>query len=126
MTETTETTPDNVRHLPWTAGQKIPDRDDRDWITTEELVHEADISYRQADYWTRTGLLAPIDAATPGSGHLRRFPGDQVERAKALHDLLAGGITLVTCRLVIDQIVTDGHATLGHLTITRETPSEAS
>ncbi len=109
----------NVHQFPLKSGMAIPDRDDRDWVTTAELIDDTHISYRQADYWTRTGLLVTLDAANPGSGYLRRYNTSQLVRAAALRDLLAAGISLITCRQVIDEFVEEGHATIGCLTITR-------
>jgi len=97
-------------------ARNVPDRTDRDWVTGPELVAEADITYRQADYWTRTGLLTPIDEPTPGSGHLRRYPDDQVDRARALATLLEAGVSLTTCRAVIDEVLATGSATHQHVT----------
>jgi hypothetical protein len=38
-------------------------------VTSIELVHRAGITYRQLDYWTRTGLLRPTDQThATGSG----------------------------------------------------------
>lgn len=115
----------NVRHLPWNANEQLPTRDTRDWVTSYELVDEAQISYRQLDYWCRTGLLQPLEAATPGSGHLRRFPEHQVTRAATIRDLLTAGVALQIIRQVIDE-VTEHHAVrLGAITITHH-PKETA
>lgn len=116
-------TDNNVHQFPLRAGVAIPDREDRDWVTTDELITDTGISYRQADYWTRTGLLVPLDGPNPGSGNRRRYHTDQVARAAALYDLLAAGFNLYACRQVIDEFVTEGHATIGCLTITRQDAS---
>lgn len=108
-----------IHQLPLHSADPIPTRDQRDWVTSAELIGDTGITYRQLDYWTRTGLLTPIDGANPGSGWMRRYDHAQLERARALRDLLDGGITLTTCRQVIDEFVTTGHAHIGHITITR-------
>jgi DNA-binding transcriptional MerR regulator len=118
-------TDDNIRHLPWRSATQIPPREDRDWVTSTELVEESGISYRQADYWTRTGLISPLEAANPGSGCIRRFPGHELERARVIADLLTAGISLQIIRQVIDQ-VTEHHAVrLGAITITHH-PKETA
>lgn len=104
-------------------ARNLPPREDRDWVTTHELLNEADITYRQADYWTRTRLLTPIEAHTPGSGHLRRYRADQVDRARALAALLDAGVSLITCRLVIDEVLATGTATVGGVTLHLNPPS---
>lgn len=106
---------DNVHYM---AGSALPDRDARDWLTSAELVDESGISWRQLDYWSRTGLLQPIHA-TPGSGHLRRFEKHQLLRARLLVELLAAGISLHTCRQVIDEFAAAGQVTVGSITLTR-------
>lgn len=121
MTDTTpDPTPgpgDVVRHVTFNANN-VPARDDRDWVTGHELCNEAGITYRQCDYWTRTDLLIPVEEATPGSGHLRRYPEDQVTRASVLADLLDAGVSLPICREVIDQLVDEHTVTVGHITFT--------
>ena len=108
---------DNVRHLPnhWSA---VPPRDERDWVTSVELVAEAGITYRQCDYWVRTDLLSVLDETLPGSGHLRRHDASEVARARAIADLLTAGVSLQTIREVLDRIVADGQVDVGHITFT--------
>lgn len=108
---------DNVRQLH--SNDALPPCDERDWVTSTELRDQADITYRQLDYWTRTGLLIPIHDPTPGSGWLRTFPVSQVERAHAIHQLLEAGMALSTIRDVVDAFVTHGHVQIGAITITR-------
>lgn len=98
-------------------GAPVPPRDERDWVFSTELQAEAAITYRRLDYWTRTGLLQPLhEDITPGTGHVRRYPVDQVERARAIATLLDAGVSLPVCRQVIDDLVATGHATSGQLT----------
>lgn len=99
-----------------TIGTRIPDRSDRDWVTTSELVAEVDITYRQADYWTRTGLLTPIDLACPGTGNTRRYPADQVNRARVLATLTEAGVNLQVGRRLVDDLISTGAATYHHVT----------
>lgn len=112
-------------NLPLKGSQVPPPRSERDWVTSSELVIDADITYRQCDYWTRTDLLHPMDDHTPGSGHQRRYPVAQIERAQALAALLDAGVSLPTCRLVIDQVLATGTADLGPVRFTYQ-PKEAS
>ena len=100
-----------------TIGTVLPPREDRDWITTSELLADTGITYRRADYWVRTGLLTTLDAdPTPGTGHVRRFAADQLTRAHAIAALLNAGVSLPVVREVIDDLVTHGRATSGALT----------
>lgn len=101
-----------------TIGTVIPAREDRAWVTTQELTAEAGVTYRQADYWCRTGLLAPIDDATPGTGHVRRFAEGQIEKANLLAELLEAGFSLQICRQIIDDLLADQHVDVGPFTLT--------
>ena len=98
-------------------GTRLPDRDTRDWVTSSELLNAVpQITYRQLDYWCRTGLLTPVDEATPGSGWTRRFHEGQVMRARVIAILLDAGVQLPTVRLVVDELVATGRAASGALT----------
>lgn len=108
-----------VLRLPLHPGQEIPDRDDRDWSTSAELVADAGITLRQLDYWTRTGLLHVLDGVRPGTGHLHRYHDTQVTRARAIKELLDAGLSLQTIRLIVDDFITDGVVLLGPITIAR-------
>lgn len=101
-----------------TIGTVIPDRADRTWVTTQELTTEAGVTYRQADYWCRTGLLTPIDEPTPGTGHVRRFTEAQVDKANLLAHLLDAGFSLQFCRLVIDDLLANKQVNVGPFTLT--------
>lgn len=109
----------NVHRLPLNSNAQLPTRDARGWVTCVELCDEVDITYRQADYWTRTRLLHPLeDGYTPGSGRLRCYPDTQVQRAAAINALLQAGVSLSTCRRVIDEFTATGHVQVGDITIT--------
>lgn len=99
-----------------------PKPTERDFVTALEIVHQAKITYRQLDYWTRTGLLVPTNA-DPGSGHTRHYPYEQLARAKALSALLRAGVNLASLREYLDTVVTVGAVTYGPVTITY-TPEE--
>lgn len=59
------------------------------------------ISYRQLDYWARTGLVKPSLAEARGSGTQRRYSyGDLVE-LKVIKRLLDGGLSLQAARKAV-------------------------
>lgn len=65
-------------------------------FTSAQLRDSAGITYRQLDYWTRTGYLRAHDRAKDTSGFPRRFDDTELPVAVLLgalstHDLLAGG-----------------------------------
>lgn len=51
------------------------------------------ISYRQLDYWTRTGLIESSEA-TPGSGHRRYWPEEELEVAGRIARLVKAGVNI--------------------------------
>lgn len=121
-----------VHQLPLASAAKIPARADRDWVTSMELIAESGISYRQADYFCRTDLLhalpggkvarrrwgdLPISPETPGSGYLRRFHTDQVDRALLIRHLLDAGINLQTVREHIEALLAEGYVDIGPVSI---------
>lgn len=68
------------------------------------LVH---ISYRQLDYWARTGLLKPSLAAAKGSGTKRRYSYRDLVQLKVIKQLLDAGISLQSARRAIECLRTD-------------------
>jgi DNA-binding transcriptional MerR regulator len=108
---------------------QLPPRAERDWVSAQELVAEAGITYRQFDYWCRTGLLSALKATAtaryaaksanePGSGYVRWFGADQLAKAVTIRRLLDAGIQLSTVRDVIDQVLAEGHYDVGPVRIT--------
>lgn len=122
MTEPTA----KVLTLPLHSNAQIPSRDERDWATSAELLDETGLTYRQADYWCRTGLITPMEHATPGSGFLRRFTNTEVTRARTIRQLLDAGIELPTIRRVIAEVLDTGHYDVGPVRITVHHDQEAT
>lgn len=115
---------DNVTQL--RAHAKIPPRDQRDWVTSAELVADSGVTYRRINYWTGAGLLTPLEAAHPGPGSIRRYHEGQVARAMVLRDLFDLGLAGPVVRQIVDDVVAQGHATLGAITIVRPTSGDAA
>lgn len=98
-----------ITHLPTWVDEDCPEG----CVTAMAIVHRADITYRQLDYWTRTGLLQPLDRPPHAtSGTNRYYPVAQLHRAATLRWLLNAGIELQTCRRVIDELAATGSARL--------------
>lgn len=60
-------------------------------VSSEELADAVGISYRQVDYWVRSGLLrtaAPVE----GSGRSRRFTPAEVKVARVVATLRRLGV----------------------------------
>ena len=57
----------------------------RPTYSTMEVARLTGASYRQLDYWARTGRIPGQDpGSVTGSGHQRRWTEEQVSRARAL------------------------------------------
>lgn len=111
------TEPPPITRIPNAGDPRLPAREDRDWVLSTELLDETGITYRQLDYWCRTGLLTPREDIH-GSGWTRSFDESQVERAHLIKALLGGGIELQVIRDHIDEFQHHGTAQIGALTIT--------
>jgi len=64
------------------------------------------ISYRQIDYWARTGLLRPSLVDGRGSGRRRRYSYRDLVQLKVIRRLLDAGIGLVKIRRVVAFLAT--------------------
>jgi DNA-binding transcriptional MerR regulator len=60
------------------------------------------ISYRQLDYWARTGLLRPSLAEAKGSGSKRVYSYSDVLELKVIKQLLDSGVSLRSARRAVD------------------------
>jgi DNA-binding transcriptional MerR regulator len=59
------------------------------------------ITYRQLDYWARTGLLRPSIADATGSGSQRRYSYSDVLELKVIKRLLDAGLKLQQARQAV-------------------------
>src|SRR5215472_8081031 len=59
------------------------------------------ISYRQLDYWARTGLLQPSLATAKGSGSRRVYSYSDVLELKVIKQLLDAGVSLQSARRAV-------------------------
>lgn len=71
-----------------------------------DVCELADITYRQLDYWTRTGLISESGHVAKGSGDPRWYRDTDVVRAAVISALLKAGLTLAATRQIIDSILT--------------------
>ncbi len=62
--------------------------------SSDEACRLAGITYRQADYWTRRGLIEPMAPAT-GSGSRRRWSAQDVLVLRVIHRLMVLRMTHV-------------------------------
>lgn len=65
------------------------------------------ITYRQLDYWARTGLLVPSISEAKGSGSQRRYSYRDVLELKVIKQLLDAGLSLTSARRAIECLRDD-------------------
>ena len=79
--------------------------------------HAAGISYRQLDYWARTGLVAPSVRSAAGSGSQRLYSFRDIVVLKVVKRLLDAGVSLQNIRKAIDQLRARGIDDLAQITL---------
>ena len=65
------------------------------------------ITYRQLDYWARTGLLTPSLAEAKGSGTQRRYSYRDLVELKVIKQLLDSGLSLQAARVALNSLRSD-------------------
>lgn len=77
----------------------------------------AGITYRQLDYWARTGLVEPTVRSAEGSGTQRLYSFRDLLLLKVVKRLLDAGISLQQIRLALDHLRQRGAADLTEVTL---------
>jgi DNA-binding transcriptional MerR regulator len=63
-----------------------------------------DITYRQLDYWTRTGLVSPSIRSAEGSGTQRIYSFNDLLQLKVIKELIDAGASLQKVRQSIEYV----------------------
>jgi len=77
----------------------------------------AGISYRQLDYWARTGLIEPTVRPAQGSGSQRLYSFTDVLVLKVIKRLLDTGVSLQNIRTAVELLRNRGTDDLSNLTL---------
>ncbi len=77
----------------------------------------AGITYRQLDYWARTGLVLPSIRPASGSGTQRLYSFRDILVLKIVKRLLDTGVSLQNIRAAVDQLRARGTDDLAHITL---------
>ena len=77
----------------------------------------AGITYRQLDYWARTGLVEPSVRAAAGSGSQRLYGFRDILVLKVVKRLLDTGISLQQIRAAVTHLRERGSADLAEVTL---------
>ncbi|HWB38245.1 MAG TPA: MerR family transcriptional regulator [Rugosimonospora sp.] len=79
--------------------------------------HAVAISYRQLDYWARTGLVVPSIRDASGSGTQRLYSFRDMVVLKVVKRLLDAGVSLQNIRKAIDALRSRGVDDLAQITL---------
>jgi DNA-binding transcriptional MerR regulator len=77
----------------------------------------AGITYRQLDYWARTGLVVPSVRSAAGSGTQRLYGFRDILVLRIVKRLIDTGVSLPNIRAAVDHLVERTGADLASLTI---------
>jgi DNA-binding transcriptional MerR regulator len=75
------------------------------------------ISYRQLDYWARTGLVRPELKEAKGSGTQRLYSFTDLVQLRIIKSLLDAGVALPKIRKAIRFVVDELRTPLEHVTL---------
>jgi len=73
-----------------------------DGYRAPQVCNLVGITYRQLDYWARTGLIQPSIQTAQGSGTQRRYGFTDVVQLKVVKRLLDAGMSLKKIRTAMD------------------------
>ena len=97
---------DDVSPLPSDAGYRGP-----------TACNAAGITYRQLDYWARTGLVEPTVRGATGSGTQRLYSFQDILLLKVIKRLLEAGISLQQIRSAVSHLRERGTDDLTRVTL---------
>ncbi len=97
---------DDVSPLPDDAGYRGP-----------TACRAAGITYRQLDYWARTGLVEPTVRAATGSGTQRLYGFRDILLLKVIKRLLDAGVSLQQIRTAVQHLRARGTDDLTQVTL---------
>jgi DNA-binding transcriptional MerR regulator len=97
---------DDVQPLPENTGFRGP-----------TACSAAGITYRQLDYWARTGLVDPTVRSATGSGTQRLYSFKDILLLKIIKRLLDAGVSLQQIRIAIDHLRERGTDDLTQVTL---------
>jgi DNA-binding transcriptional MerR regulator len=75
-----------------------------DGYRVPEVCKVVGISYRQLDYWARTGLVTPSVKDAGGSGTQRQYSFQDLVLLRTIKNLLDAGVSLQSIRRAIDYL----------------------
>ena len=104
-----------VADLLFTDG--LPEMDDEVGYRGAVAARAAGITYRQLDYWARTGLVEPTVRSATGSGSQRLYSFRDILILKIIKRLLDAGISLQQIRTAVQHLTERGTDDLTRVTL---------
>src|SRR5574342_1107776 len=86
------------------VGEGRADQEDSVGYRGVTACHAAGITYRQLDYWARTGLVVPSVRDASGSGTQRLYSFRDIVVLKVVKRLLDAGVSLQNIRKAIETL----------------------
>lgn len=84
--------------------------DSRDGYRGPAVCKLVGVSYRQLDYWARTGLVEPSLRKAEGSGTQRLYAFEDIVRLRVVKRMLDAGVSLKKIRLAVDELRARGRS----------------
>ena len=106
---------DESANMLFTDG--LPTNDPNSGYSGNSSAAAAGISYRQLDYWDRTGLVQPSVRPAGGSGSQRLYAFRDILVLKLVKRLLDTGVSLQQIRIAMDQLRAAGINDLASITL---------
>lgn len=98
-------------------GDSLPDLDTDTGYRGPTACHAASITYRQLDYWARTGLVEPSIRNASGSGSQRLYSFRDILVLKVVKRLLDTGVSLQQIRSAVHHLHERGVEDLAQITL---------
>lgn len=102
---------------PMLFGDPLADIDEQTGYRGPIACQAAGITYRQLDYWARTGLVSPSIRGAQGSGSQRLYSFQDILVLKIVKRLLDAGVSLQQVRAAVNQLKTRGVDDLASITL---------
>ena len=108
---------DSLRQQPMLFGDPTASLDQQTGYRGPVASHAAGVTYRQLDYWARTGLVEPSVRSAKGSGSQRLYSFRDILVLKVVKRLLDSGVSLQQIRKAIEHLSKRGIDDLAGITL---------
>jgi len=107
----------SARHQGVLFGSALADLDENSGYRGPTACKPAGITYRQLDYWARTGLVEPTVRTATGSGTQRLYGFRDILVLRVVKRLLDSGVSLQQIRTAVESLRERGVEDLSHITL---------